>query len=167
MQELELFNTIIKTNPGLTVDAVMDLYKKMLTKFYSVTNEVKCGCVSTDTSEVAAIDVQAISDDPFNGYTFKVLKVSPGKALKDESITCCICGKEMKILTEKHIKTHGLSKKAYMELCRYSKDTKLVAKRLITERRETIKKHKPHLKKGSATSDSKKETTTSEGAKGE
>lgn len=152
MQELELFNTIIKMNPGLTADAVMELYKKMLSKFYSVTNEVKCGIVSTETHAVAAIDVQAVSSDPFNGHTFKALKVSPSKAITEESATCCICGKQMKILTEKHIQTHGLSKKAYMELCRYGKDIKLVARKIVKERRETIKKYQPHLKKASAMS---------------
>jgi len=160
MQELELFNTIIKMNPGLTADAVMDLYKKMLSKFYSVTNEVKCGGVSTDTHEVSAIEVQATNVDPFNGYTFRKLKVAPEHALKEESVFCCICGKEMKILTEKHIMTHGLSKKSYFELCRYGKDTKLIAKRLINERRDTIKKHKPHLKKGLVESAATKDAVT-------
>jgi len=32
-----------------------------------------------------------------------------------KGVKCAICGKEVKVLTEKHIKTHGLTREEYME----------------------------------------------------
>jgi len=65
--------------------------------------------------------------------------IEPKKAIKEKSITCVECGKSFKILTKKHLATHGLSADEYREKCGYKKNAPLVCKSLQRERRKKMK----------------------------
>lgn len=65
--------------------------------------------------------------------------IDPQKAIKEKSICCALCGKSFKILTKKHIATHGLSPEEYREKCGYKKGQPLVCKALQRERRNKMK----------------------------
>lgn len=65
--------------------------------------------------------------------------VDPKKALKEKSITCLECGKAFKILTKKHLATHGLTPEEYREKWGYAKKSALVCKALQRERRKKMK----------------------------
>ena len=64
--------------------------------------------------------------------------IDPKKAIKEKSITCVICGKIFKLITKKHLATHGLSVDEYRERCGYKKGTPLVCKYLQRERRKKM-----------------------------
>lgn len=64
--------------------------------------------------------------------------VDPRKAIKEKSISCCECGKSFKILTKKHLATHGFTPETYREKCGYKKGTPLVCKSLQRERRKKM-----------------------------
>ncbi len=64
--------------------------------------------------------------------------VDPKTAIKEKSVTCCECGKSFKVLTKKHLATHGLTPEQYREKFGYKKGTSLVAKSLARERRKTM-----------------------------
>jgi predicted transcriptional regulator len=64
--------------------------------------------------------------------------VDPKTAIKEKSVTCCECGKSFKVLTKKHLATHGLTPEQYREKYGYKKGTSLVAKSLARERRKTM-----------------------------
>lgn len=66
-------------------------------------------------------------------------EMDPKKAIKEKSITCVECGKSFKILTKKHIATHGLTVEEYRVRCGYKKGTPLVCKSLQRERRKKMK----------------------------
>ncbi len=68
--------------------------------------------------------------------------MDPKKAIKEKSITCVECGKSFKILTKKHIATHGMTVEEYRERCGYKKGTPLVCKSLQRERRKKMKEMK-------------------------
>jgi predicted transcriptional regulator len=59
-------------------------------------------------------------------------------AIKEKSVTCLECGKAFKIMTKKHLLTHGLSPEEYREKYGYKKGTPLVAKGLARERRKKM-----------------------------
>lgn len=61
------------------------------------------------------------------------------KAIKEKSITCMECGKVFKILTRKHLASHGFDADAYREKWGLKKDTPLVCKSLQRERRKKMK----------------------------
>jgi predicted transcriptional regulator len=64
--------------------------------------------------------------------------IDPKKAIKEKSVTCCECGKSFKVLTKRHLATHGLTSEEYKEKYGYKKGTSLVAKSLARERRKTM-----------------------------
>lgn len=64
--------------------------------------------------------------------------IDPKKAIKEKSITCVICGKSFKLLTKKHLGSHGLTADEYRERCGYKKGTPLVCKSLQRERRKKM-----------------------------
>lgn len=47
--------------------------------------------------------------------------VDPSKAIREKSILCCVCGKSFKILTKKHLASHGLTADEYREKFGYKK----------------------------------------------
>ena len=63
----------------------------------------------------------------------------PRKSIKEKSITCLECGKTFKILTRKHLASHGLDAAEYREKWGLKKDTPLVCKGLQRERRKKMK----------------------------
>lgn len=65
--------------------------------------------------------------------------MDPKKAVKEKSVTCLECGKTFKILTKKHLGTHGLTPEEYREKYGYKKGAPLVSKGLQRERRKKMK----------------------------
>lgn len=64
--------------------------------------------------------------------------VDPKNAIREKSIICCECGKSFKVLTKRHLATHGLTPDQYREKYGYKKGTSLVAKSLARDRRKTM-----------------------------
>jgi predicted transcriptional regulator len=63
----------------------------------------------------------------------------PKKAIREKSVSCCVCGKSFKIITKKHLATHDLTTEEYREKFGYKKGTPLVCKALQRERRKKMK----------------------------
>lgn len=63
----------------------------------------------------------------------------PRKAIKEKTITCLECGKSFKILTRKHLASHGLDPDTYREKWALKKGAPLVCKALQRERRKKMK----------------------------
>ena len=72
-----------------------------------------------------------------------------GKAsIKETSVTCLECGKKFKILSKKHLETHGLSVAEYKAKYGLKKNVSLVAKGLVRERRKKMQEMKLWERKG-------------------
>ncbi len=65
--------------------------------------------------------------------------VDPKKAIREKSVICLECGKSFKVLTKKHLASHGLTPEEYKAKWGYKKGTSLVAKSLARERRKKMK----------------------------
>lgn len=74
----------------------------------------------------------------------------PSKAIKEKSVTCCVCGKTFKILTQKHLATHGLTPSEYREKYGFKKNQPLVCKSLQRQRRKKMKEMRLWTKRGNA-----------------
>ncbi|SDN76038.1 transcriptional regulator, MucR family [Desulfonauticus submarinus] len=68
--------------------------------------------------------------------------IDPKKAIKERTIVCLECGKSFKVLTKKHLASHGLTPKEYKEKWGYKKNTSLVCKSLARERRKKMESMK-------------------------
>ncbi len=99
----------------MTEDEITTMVKKLADGIKTISN----GCTSSDEEEPSGVD--------------------PKKAIKEKSITCAECGKSFKILTKKHLATHGLTVEEYRARCGYKKGTPLVCKSLQRERRKKMK----------------------------
>lgn len=64
--------------------------------------------------------------------------IDPKKAIREKTITCAICGKSFKLLTKKHLASHGFTVEDYRKHCGYKKGTPLVCKFLQRERRKKM-----------------------------
>jgi predicted transcriptional regulator len=82
--------------------------------------------------------IRTISDNGYNPSEEEAEAIDPRKAIKEKSITCVICGKSFKLLTKKHLGSHGLTADSYRERCGYKKGTPLVCKALQRERRKKM-----------------------------
>ena len=75
--------------------------------------------------------------------------VADGKSsIKETSVVCMECGKKFKILSKKHLETHGLSVEEYKAKYGIKKSTSLVAKGLVRERRKKMQEMKLWERKG-------------------
>ena len=64
--------------------------------------------------------------------------VDPKNAIRERSIICLECGKSFKVLTKKHLATHGLTADEYKEKWGFPKKTSLICKGLARERRKKM-----------------------------
>ena len=64
--------------------------------------------------------------------------IDPKKAIKENSVVCCECARSFKVLTKRHLATHGLTPEQYKEKYGYKKGTALVAKSLARSRSKTM-----------------------------
>ncbi len=102
--------------------------------FRSMTEEEICTMVRS----VSATIKKVLSD----GKNMDILhseRASVDRFPKDHSIICLECLKPFKMLTHKHIATHGLTLDQYRAKWGYAKDTPLVCKALQRLRRKKMK----------------------------
>ena len=86
-----------------------------------------------------ADSIRSISENYASGSEEEPSSMDPKKAIKEKSITCGVCGKSFKLLTKKHLATHGLTAETYRERFEYKKGTPLVCKSLQRDRRKKMK----------------------------
>ena len=74
--------------------------------------------------------------------------MDPKKAVKEKSVTCLECGKSFKVITKKHLASHGLTPEEYKAKHGYKKSMPLVCKSLQRDRRKKMKDMRLWEKKG-------------------
>ena len=62
----------------------------------------------------------------------------PKKSIKEKIVTCLECGKTFKIITKKHLASHGLTADGYREKWGFKKGTALTCKELQRMRRKKM-----------------------------
>ena len=68
--------------------------------------------------------------------------MSPKKSILKNKIICLECGKEYKILTNRHLEEHGINTKEYKKKYGFKPRQPLAAKSISAARREVAQKHK-------------------------
>ena len=89
--------------------------------------------------EMVAKGIKTISEGGTVGEDAQTPAVDPKKAIKEKSVTCLECGKSFKIITKRHLASHGLTPVEYREKWDYKKGLPLVCKSLQRERRKKMK----------------------------
>jgi predicted transcriptional regulator len=67
-------------------------------------------------------------------------KLTPQDSIQNDKVICLECGAEMKLLTAKHLVSHGMSQKEYRKKYGFTMRTPLAAKSLTKARSKAAKK---------------------------
>jgi len=94
----------------------------------SMVKSVAKGIAAVSTGQIANIDADAAAP-----------AMDPKKAIKEASVTCLECGKSFKVITKKHLASHGLTPEEYKAKYGYKKTQALACKSLARERRTKMK----------------------------
>jgi predicted transcriptional regulator len=92
--------------------------------------------------------IQAIAGEPPVQAEEDEVAIDPSKSVREKTITCCSCGKTFKIITKKHLLSHGLTPPEYREKFGYKKGMPLVCKSLQRDRRKKMKEMELWKKRG-------------------
>lgn len=95
-----------------------------------------------------AIGIRDISGEAPVGEAEQTVGMDPKKAIKEKSVTCLECGKSFKVITKKHLSSHGLTPEEYKAKHGYKKSMPLVCKSLQRDRRKKMKDMRLWEKKG-------------------
>ncbi len=95
-----------------------------------------------------AAGIRDISSEAPAGDAEQAVDMDPKKAVKEKSVTCMECGKSFKVITRKHLASHGLTPEEYKAKHGYKKSMPLVCKSLQRDRRKKMKDMRLWEKKG-------------------
>lgn len=95
-----------------------------------------------------AAGIRDISGDELGGEMEQAVDMDPKKAVKEKTVTCLECGKSFKVITKKHLASHGLTPETYKAKHGYKKSMPLVCKSLQRDRRKKMKDMRLWEKKG-------------------
>jgi predicted transcriptional regulator len=95
-----------------------------------------------------AAGIRDISAGAVTGEAEQAVDMDPKKAVKEKSVTCLECGKSFKVITKKHLASHGLTPEEYKAKHGYKKSMPLVCKSLQRDRRKKMKDMRLWEKKG-------------------
>lgn len=118
----------------------MDDYLKQAVELVKAQASVRVMQEDEITAMIRALSAnlrQMGSDDP--GDVEVSEQPSPLKSIKEKTITCLECGKSFKLITRKHLASHGLDADAYREKWGLKRDAPLVCKSLQRTRRKKMK----------------------------
>lgn len=103
----------------MTEDEIASMVKKISMSI----KDISAGNFTASTPEEVPADAFAID---------------PKKAIKEKTILCLECQKTFKVLTKKHMASHGLTPEEYRAKYGYKKDAPLIAKGLSRDRRKKM-----------------------------
>jgi len=92
--------------------------------------------------------IQSISGEAPVQSAEEEVACDPAKSVREKTVSCCVCGKAFKIITKKHLLSHGLTPVEYREKFGYKKGMPLVCKSLQRERRKKMKEMELWKKRG-------------------
>lgn len=92
--------------------------------------------------------IQAIAEGAPAPSMDEETSCDPSKCVREKTISCCVCGKSFKIITKKHLASHGLTPAEYREKYGYKKGMPLVCKSLQRDRRKKMKEMELWKKRG-------------------
>lgn len=111
----------------------------------AMTAEEMAGMVENVARGIVALSghevLPAIADSP---------AVDPKKSIRESSVICLECGKSFKIITKKHLASHGLTPDEYRAKWGLKKGAPLACKALARGRRKKMKDLRLWEKRGAA-----------------
>ena len=116
------------------VELTAEIIQQQISSKQMTTDEIKVALNETfqalrslqDTESCSCCSTEAGADAP--------LAVDPKKSIQKNKVVCLECGQEFKMLSPKHLKSHGLDSKSYRKKYGFSARQPLCAKALSEKR---------------------------------
>lgn len=136
-----LLKIVMEKFPEQSMDMILDQFAQAKKKLADIELKMNTSEAAIDiTPEPIAIEAAPEEAPKKKRYTKRNLIVKPEEAITDDHVTCCICGRQMKNLTAKHLASHDIDMDTYKKLCGYAPDTKLISASLLMQLQENVLK---------------------------
>ncbi len=145
IDKTELLRMIMENNPGQSPAFILDQYTVYVKGLNNISGEnFLAQTLDNENQELTLennVDEKQVKPSLTCGYTKRKLKVKPEDAIQRDVIICCICGREGKTLTERHLSTHnGLTREGYLKLCGYDAKQPLMSERHLARMKNNVMK---------------------------
>ena len=147
LEDKDLFNAIFNKYSDQPIEFVMEQYEKAKNINLEIERrqslrgyiDIIPPSIPQNTGEVKQIepDVESV---PKKKFSKRDLVIKPDEAITDDTIKCCLCGKERSSLTLRHLATHGISVEEYKKLCGYAPEQKLMSNNHVKKVRDNVMK---------------------------
>lgn len=132
LEDRDIFAAVFARYGDQPIELVMEQYEKA--KRLNVEMEKRLVASDVFASHPADPPDAADSQDAEEParkrrITRRSLKVRPEEAITADFVVCCLCGEERKVLTSRHLASHGVTVEEYRRLCGYDPEVKLMGKR--------------------------------------
>jgi predicted transcriptional regulator len=123
----------------------MDEYVKMALEIVKAQASVRYMTDEEITSMVQAVAAslrnldQGTEGGRAQGEQRQQPAADPKNAVREKSVICLECGKSFKVLSKRHLTTHGMTPQEYKEKWGYRKGAALIAKSLARQRRKKMR----------------------------
>jgi len=119
------------------VEMTAEIIQSQISSKQMTTEEIKAALNDTFQTLKALQDSESIAIDAEPEEANPV--IDPKKSIQKNKIVCLECGQEFKMLSPKHLKSHGLSSKEYRKKHGFSARQPLCAKALSERRSQSGK----------------------------
>jgi predicted transcriptional regulator len=129
---IEIASEIVQTQVSVTPMTAADIASS-LRQVFSTLQEL-------EKAETAGIKLAPAAEGAGEAPTEEKPVLSPANSIQNNKVICLECGAEMKVLTSKHLVSHGMNQKEYRKKYGFTMRTPLSAKSLTKARSKAAKK---------------------------
>jgi len=101
--------------------------------------QAQCSTTSNTFNALQALQLDEARGVAAEGVAAKAPAMSPEKSIQKSKIVCLECGEEFKMLSPKHLRSHGLTGKEYRKKYGFAMRQPLCAKMLSDRRKKAGK----------------------------
>jgi len=120
------------------VEMTAEIIQSQITSKQMTTEEIKVALNDTFQTLKCLQGMEATATEP-EVEQESLVSVDPKKSIQKNKIVCLECGQEFKMLSPKHLKSHGLTSKEYRKKFGFSARQPLCAKVLSEKRSQSGK----------------------------
>lgn len=121
------------------VEMTAEIIQSQISSKQMTTDEIKMALNETFSALKALQDSESCVSEPSAQEPVPSEVLDPKKSIQKNKVVCLECGQEFKMLSPKHLKSHGLDSKSYRKKYGFSARQPLCAKALSEKRSQSGK----------------------------
>ena len=146
--DFEILSLIMDRYPEQNTQFIVEQFTSLKAGIIQANNKLAASelvmpdaeCTDAAVESAAVVENEVPQEAPRKKFSKRDLKVKPSESITDTVIKCCLCGKELRSLTSRHLAAHGITVEEYKKLCGFDEDTSLMSHEQYTRMRQNIEK---------------------------